>query len=203
MVLWSLSRFFEVTPLVTSPWPLVRLDLPCFHWLSWKICGGEGCTVQRARSVPFPCRHKSVRSRHQVGHSSRITARNFARFPHRHTEAVVQTRVARWEQEKQRLDLITGDCHVGVVSWCLHAQDVETKKLSIELVTGTVKQEGTAPGNVASPEEQFIHELVRREIPRGAAARAHGPPWLASSPTAGGNEVALATGVLSGMVPLR
>ena len=85
-----------------------------------------------------------------------------------HAVATVQTRVARREQERERLELITEACRVEVVAhliacfFFLQAQDVETEEPSTELVTGTVESGGTAPRKLVTPEGQFVQELVRR-----------------------------------------
>ena len=175
--------------LVVSPWPVAVLDLPCLYWLIWHIRGGE----RRTRSVPFPGpakhRHKTVRTKPREAGTIRT----------HHSEKYCSATLNGTEKrqfKEQRLDWVTGTCHAGVVaylvSWVLQNEDVKTKKPSIELVTEIVESEETAPESVASPEDQFVLELVRRQAHRGRELRRHG---LMDHPVAGSNMVALATEV--------
>ena len=102
----------------------------------------------------------------------------------KHTEAAVQPRVACREdakKKKQRLELITGARHVGVVaylvSWFLLGQKVEAKEPSMELVTVTVEPEEAAPGGVATSDEHTGTLLPRvgKKTHRGREVRRHGP----------------------------
>ena len=85
------SGIFEVKPVVISPWPLADLDQPCLYWLSLQI---------RFR----PPQHNEQRT---------------LVFIRERTEAAVETRVARTEPGQQRLELIIGACHVGVVAYLI------------------------------------------------------------------------------------
>ena len=153
---------------MVGPCSLAELDLPCLHWLSWQIRGGEGCLnrPQQERVKPTP--------------SGRILTQHVEKY-----YTATLKGIQKWQftsdqsgQHRTKKGVWTwSQEHVTWASWLRHGfcKPRTWKQRDFPLSWWRKQRRKTQHQGVASPEQQFVQELIRSQTDRGGELRWHGP----------------------------